>query len=103
MRRLAFLAAVSLGLGLAAFNQPAADASDRRRPDFKSCDCFDLDRDGRKNKYGKKCITPEGDNKKQKFWCDKCADQESRKLGKRKTWEYVNTGPWSTKPNHCKR
>ena len=98
MRRLAFLAAASLGLGVAAFNQPAADAS-YRRPDLKSCDCFDLDREGRKNKNGKKCITPEGSNEKQEWWCDHCA----RKVGKRKTWEYVNTGPWSTKPNHCKR
>ena len=52
MRRLAFLAAASIGLGVVVIvDQPAADASSRR-PKFSECFCSDLDRDGKLNPNG---------------------------------------------------
>ena len=92
MRRLAFLAAASLALGVAAFNQPAADAFPVRRPKSGECACYDMDGKQIPKNKAKICVTPEGSNKDQEIFCNYCLRME-----------YVNTGFLDTKPNYCKR
>ena len=92
MRRLAFLAAASLGLALAASTQPSAAKRPKNAFDWQFCRCFNqlgMETMTEKEIKGQQCVTPAGKDSLQKEFCDQCG------------WKYVNTGSFSPKMNYC--